>query len=246
MKNQKLISSSKGIPGSGGRIAKKYLNNIILNMCNSSARYFSEYIKNKKESREHPLAYRERLMYALLSSAAVSISPIALSEMPSDRHYKKTSGHTRKAYQGRIDLWTHLVENNVDIILELKRVKVGAYNTPKKAIPKNIQRAWSSVVGQTDSLTKACISDVDLSKRTISIGILVIFVSKAISGKEPRSPREYMANLIQTLNNIKTKPHYIASWIPPEYMQVIINPATKKKVHNPVITFMAYVKSAFK
>jgi hypothetical protein len=222
------------------KVACNFLEQLSNEMCRSSIHYFDSFSDRSEGSSWHPLTLNERAMYALLASSAAKISPIVLSEIPIARHKKAKNGFQKKGEAGRVDLWICL-DDNTQIILELKRVDIGLGKDPIP-VPKKLTSKWDEVVKQAE----ASVKHTDAwAKKTIHIGILVVYgyVSSSKKYKEFLEISDYKKRLISAVDTLKQKASWAAIWTPPKEMRLHQEQVAGKIINelNPAVGFMAYI-----
>jgi len=115
---------------------------------------------------DYPLRYHERGMYSLFSISLAPMTNVILSEIPVGR--RSTGEDEVGESKGRADLWCHL--NDMDIIIELKRVAVGLKGE-NQANHKKLQSEWLALQGQYESAQEHLAEWVS----GYQLGILVVF-----------------------------------------------------------------------
>lgn len=229
------IKTYHTLNGRQWKVYRDFLTELIKGMCEGSILYFDKY---HHIDPWHPLTFNERCMYTLLSTSAAKISPVIMSEVPLNRHKMKTSGYAKDGQPGRLDLWIHL-NDNCDVVLELKRVSVGIKKINEKKPSKKFQSSWgrpAGVVAQAEALTK---QTKDWSDKIIRVGLLVVYgyASSKNAQKMPSDNEceDYRKNLICHIQKLHPEPDWCTYWIPRQDMRKLDDQI------NPVIAIIAYI-----
>jgi len=97
--------------GSGRRVAKEFLNKILVEFVKQSTKYINA-------TGESPFSFRERQLHSVFAPAISKITDAFLMESPIERQWTKRSKQNFDDYSGWLDYWCRY--RNVDFFIELK------------------------------------------------------------------------------------------------------------------------------
>lgn len=201
---KKIISDIKD--GEGKRIAKDFLNLLLIEFSKQS----SKYIRGVSEA---PFAYREKQLHSIFAPAISRITPIFLMELPIEREWSKIKNENWANSQGWLDYWCRY--RNVDFFIELKH-DYDCYST--ETIRESVNNNWWYMNKNQLQLVKKdakIFSEWSKGVFLLSLHVITIYEKTKINKKPESIENLEELNLIQQnyYENLRPNPDWCGLWI---------------------------------
>ena len=192
--------------GTGRRIAKEFLNKILIEFAKQSTKYINAIY-------DAPFSYKERQLHSILAPALSKITAAFLMESPIERQWSKRKKEDIRDYTGWLDYWCRY--KNVDFFIELKH-NFDSYRT--SIVRKETLQNWSLMNNsQLAMLQKEAKRYSEFCKGVLLVSLHVVTIYEYLQNhKEPKSIGD-IEKLIEIQKNYYDKlnpsPNWSGLWI---------------------------------
>lgn len=192
--------------GTGRRIAKEFLNKIIIEFAKQSTKYI-------KATSEAPFSFKEKQLHSVLLPAISKITDAFLMESPIERQWSKKKKLNFNDYNGWLDYWCRY--RDVDFFIELKH-SYDSYKT--KNIRKSTNEKWKYMNNfQLDAIKNEALRYSEFCKGVLLISLHVVTVYDYLkNNKETNSSEDYEKLEEIQINyheNLKPNPNWSGLWV---------------------------------